>query len=417
MLAYPVINALKYIMPKETKLLKSSIIEASEICVKCGLCLPHCPTYQVSENEAESPRGRIVMAQKLAKGDIDFTEKLNMHLDNCLSCQACEAMCPAKVPFHEMMLKTKELQAEKTSKKIPFFVRQLQKKPTKALFWQCLLKLYITSGLHFIFKQLRIEKFLAIANYFNFIPRQFKVTRLKSIYKTKNAKAQVALFIGCVNALVDTRAILDAIRILNNLDYDVVVPAKQSCCGTLNLHMGDRGGYEVFKQRNRHAFENCDIEAILTFASGCHESVKKQLSSIPVKNLLAFLLEKDFQKTYTLKGQAKKILIHNPCTLVNQSKQTRLLETLFEKEDCEYQFVKSFGCCGAAGLNMWQNPEKSQKFAEPIVQQIRQLKPDFVVTANIGCQLHLQNCLKKSAYFCEVLHPIELFAEKNLKNP
>ena len=42
-------------------------------CVKCALCLPHCPTYRESLDEGESPRGRIALMQGFATGALDIT--------------------------------------------------------------------------------------------------------------------------------------------------------------------------------------------------------------------------------------------------------------------------------------------------------------------------------------------------------
>src|SRR3546814_20170178 len=75
----------------------------ADLCVKCGLCLPHCPTYQETRNEADSPRGRIMLMQGLASGMIGHSDSLQSHLDGCLSCRSCERVCPATVPYGELI--------------------------------------------------------------------------------------------------------------------------------------------------------------------------------------------------------------------------------------------------------------------------------------------------------------------------
>ncbi|MGH8370940.1 MAG: 4Fe-4S dicluster domain-containing protein, partial [Gammaproteobacteria bacterium] len=72
-------------------------------CVKCALCLPHCPTWRETRNEAESPRGRIALMQGFATGALEITPRLAAHLNQCLGCRACEAVCPAEVPYGKLI--------------------------------------------------------------------------------------------------------------------------------------------------------------------------------------------------------------------------------------------------------------------------------------------------------------------------
>src|ERR1700676_4760739 len=81
-------------------------------CVKCGLCLPVCPTYRVARNEAESPRGRIAFAQALANEQLALTPTLTTHLDQCLACMSCERVCPSHVRYGELLVATRSLMRE-----------------------------------------------------------------------------------------------------------------------------------------------------------------------------------------------------------------------------------------------------------------------------------------------------------------
>ena len=79
--------------------IQQTISQLSNQCVLCGLCLPHCPTYQIFHTENESPRGRISLLKALAEGHLEVTEALIAPIDHCLSCRACEKMCPSQVKY------------------------------------------------------------------------------------------------------------------------------------------------------------------------------------------------------------------------------------------------------------------------------------------------------------------------------
>jgi glycolate oxidase iron-sulfur subunit len=79
------------------------ILEATDRCVMCGMCLPHCPTYVKTRNEADSPRGRISLIRALHTGALPNSDTLVRHLDGCVACRACEAVCPATVPYGELI--------------------------------------------------------------------------------------------------------------------------------------------------------------------------------------------------------------------------------------------------------------------------------------------------------------------------
>src|SRR5690606_39758380 len=75
-----------------TTLFRSSTAPYLDPCVHCGFCLPACPTYLATGDEADSPRGRIVLMRALERGELGpLDDALAEHIDACLGCRGCRS--------------------------------------------------------------------------------------------------------------------------------------------------------------------------------------------------------------------------------------------------------------------------------------------------------------------------------------
>ena len=73
-------------------------------CVHCGFCNATCPTYLLTGNELEGPRGRIYLIKSVLEGRIGPGQNgVVAHIDNCLGCLACETTCPSGVVFSRLL--------------------------------------------------------------------------------------------------------------------------------------------------------------------------------------------------------------------------------------------------------------------------------------------------------------------------
>ncbi|HVT90118.1 MAG TPA: heterodisulfide reductase-related iron-sulfur binding cluster, partial [Tepidisphaeraceae bacterium] len=224
-------------------------------CVHCGLCLPACPTYTQTFNEADSPRGRIQLMLALSDGAIQPTESVRKHLDLCLDCRGCETACPSGVVYHELIEETRE---KLTANQIPTFQDRLMRwtffhilaKPRR-------LKLAMVPGR--IAKALGLFKFLpaSLAKLGQMIPSggswwPRSLPRIAS--GGVSPREVVGFFPTCVGSVMYDQVNRKSVELLQAAGVTVSTPNTQVCCGAIHLHNGDQETAMNLARQNIRAF-------------------------------------------------------------------------------------------------------------------------------------------------------------------
>ncbi|MGE3920037.1 MAG: (Fe-S)-binding protein [Gammaproteobacteria bacterium] len=397
--------------------LVKTIQEKSDQCVRCGLCIPHCPTYHISAIECESPRGRIALFNAYANNSIQASDKMRTYLDHCLSCNSCEAVCPSEVQYNDILTAGRTLltmQGDATP--IPYSVKMILRLAKSTLYpilyklFCYLLYFYQISKLQTLFRKIKLLKLFKLARIDSYLTNSISLHTLKGIYPSNNCIGSVGLLTGCITQLLDTKTLLATIKLLNHYGYDVHLPKNQVCCGALHKHAGFESESLLLFKQNNLAFNH--LETIITIASGCGASLQQTAhkKNFPtIMDPLAFLAK---QKKHPLfKPLTKKIAIHIPCTLKNVLQQdSGVIELLKNIPECEITILKTSYCCGAAGTNMIQHESNADKLADELINEILEITPDIVVTSNIGCQLQLLQRAKTLGKSFEIVHPCILLA-------
>jgi glycolate oxidase iron-sulfur subunit len=419
-------------------------------CVKCGLCLPHCPTYRLAATEAESPRGRIAFAQALAEGKLDPLPSVLTHLDNCLACMACERVCPSQVKYGELITTTRAwLHGSKESGALGWLV-------TRPRLLGALLRVanlpvvrsFVRSrGMRVMLRPFGMDRALAELPRLPVIAKTVRVERsgakLREVEtlslpdqagpstSARGAYAQgersfvprgrVGLFLGCVAASVDRDVHAAATSLLHALVYDVALPAGQGCCGALALHDGDAAQAERLASALRAAFAGTDMDTVLVSASGCFGTLRDHVfadSGIRVREIHEFLDADPRIGTLKFRPLAERIAVHTPCTQRNVARAdgaiTRLLARIPQLQIDALAVPP--GCCGAAGDYFLRKPDIADALRAQTLDGALATRPAMLVTSNVGCRIFLGNGLRRRESDIPVTHPIVLLAQQ-LDNP
>lgn len=397
----------------------------------CGLCLPHCPTYNLLQDEAESPRGRLSLMLALARKDLPLNAKLESHLARCLDCRACEKICPSYVGFGlalnsaRAVIESRRAEAGLPASKSTSLIEWLVEKPARMNRLAILLKLYQQSGLQWLLRTSRILRLLQLDNLDADIPQLAPLKVLAEFHSaTDKTKGKVVLFTGCQADMADQPALASSIRLLNRLGYEVHVPAKQNCCGALHLHAGHREKAIELMRRNIDAFSGGN-EAILSVASGCTATLgeyNKYINddksaagfSARVRDVNQFLEGATWPEDISFYPLPRRIVVHNPCSLTHVLRQENKPYSLLAKiPGAEILSLPENNlCCGAAGAYHLTQTSIAKQLRDPKITHLKHLAPDILVTSNPGCATFLGAGLREVGLTTEVLHPVTLLARQ-----
>jgi glycolate oxidase iron-sulfur subunit len=367
------------IVGMENALSPSLRSELAQQCVRCGLCLPHCPTYAIAQNEAESPRGRISLMAAIAETPDLIGSAPQQTLDNCLSCRRCESACPAQVPYESLLLATRAELTPNTSTKMHTILWLMAHKP-----WlNALLSFYRLS-------------FTAIPKSWRFISKPPK--RQAPI----STSSKNALFTGCIADTFEQTVRIALIKMLQAVGESTEIPAQQVCCGQAARHAGNSVTTKKLASSNRTVFST--YERLLVLASGCSSALQESVS-IPVIDACTYL-DQRAEKLRFHSAQGITIAVHTPCSASFEKSQLAVFALLQRIPDLNVIALPDTGCCGAAGLHQFIQPQRAEQMRTPILNAVDSNSASIILSQNIGCRLHFAN-----ATAIPVQHPIEFMAQ------
>ena len=374
-------------------------------CVHCGLCLDACPTFRVTGLETESPRGRIYLMTQWKRNNMAFDEEQVKHIDLCLGCRTCEAVCPSGVPYGRI-IEAGRADVEDVRRPSPKRVtsraalRQLVGHPTRLRLAGDATRMAQKLGLTSIVRSGRMLPRLSA----RFCPPDGNVAPALG-----PRKHRVAFLVGCVMPILYPQSHYAAVKLLQLAGCDVWFPEAERCCGALFAHNGDLEGAERLREHNSRVYASGQFDALVIDSAGCGAHLKDFYPGLKgrVKDLTEFLAEVGLPEPK--RDVDVTVTYQDACHLAHAQrirKQPRdLVRALPGVRFVEMRHAEI--CCGAAGLYSTLEPDMSNRVLQAKLEDLLATKADVVTVANPGCQMQLEAGLRGRGSKIKVEHVAE----------
>ncbi len=385
-----------------------------DACVQCGECVPNCPTFRLVNDDWDSPRGRVSLMRQLFEGQPPGAD-IRHHIDRCLTCRSCEAICPHGVRYGRLLDLTREVIEAAAPR--PLRERLLRRALRAVIPHRARFAALLTLG-----QALR-----------GVLPAALKARvpekRTAGAWPGRNHTRTMLVWQGCVQPALAPDINAATARVLDRCGIRLV-PAAAGCCGALSQHMAASDEARAFMRANIDACWpqiEAGAEAIVMTASGCGSHVRdygELLRDDPAyrdKAQRFSELSRDIAEVLAAelaagrlpaipprpKSPERRIAYQSPCSLQHAQKLKGAVEKLLKHAGYTLTPVAyPFLCCGAGGSYSILQPEMAAGLRQAKLDTILATRPRLIATANIGCLAHLAETSP-----LPVRHWIELFDE------
>jgi glycolate oxidase iron-sulfur subunit len=370
-------------------------------CVSCGLCLPHCPTYRVTGEEALSPRGRVAVMRQVqwdgAVPDASFARSL----ETCVQCRGCETACPSGVPFGHLIEPARETLAEGIPHRPPPWPLRLA---ARSLRWHRL----VLAGSTLLAGLQRLHLLPARLSRRLGLPARLPLRRPR----LASSGTDVWLFTGCVMDAWMRDVHADAQRVVEATGAGVALPPSgAACCGALALHAGM--GHEARAAARRTMAALPGDAPILVDSAGCGAMLKDYGHLLGTPDAEAFSgrvrdihewLAECLPDIAVPEAERPVVAIQDPCHLRHVQRAHASVRTVLAPVATIVELDDEGLCCGAGGAYAAVQPALASAIRERKLAAIARAGTPVVASANPGCALHL------AAAGVDVVHPCTLLA-------
>jgi glycolate oxidase iron-sulfur subunit len=401
-------------------LAEPDIARADEIlrrCVHCGFCTATCPTYRLTGDELDGPRGRIYLIKNLLEDDQPTDDATRRHLDRCLGCLSCNTTCPADVAYGELLYIARSRQADAVSPTSP---RRLLRRALVGLVTRPrLLRAALTlgragHGLRALLPR-ALRPLAEVAHAAAPVPERCR----DPAGDVPERRGLVLLHPGCVQRAAGAHVNAAAQRLLQRAGYAVMAPAGAGCCAAMPAHLGETAQARRMARANLDAWQDAldapDLVGIVSTASGCSGSLREQGSLAGADDRVAAqiaglamdlgtLLERLELPPMQRPEALPPLAWHAPCSLQHGSRSDGAARSLLERAGFELGTPRDAHlCCGAAGTYNLLQPDFAEPLGRARADALERSAPGPIVSANLGCMLQLRRFSAR-----RVVHYVEL---------
>jgi glycolate oxidase iron-sulfur subunit len=356
-------------------------------CISCGFCLPACPTFQLTGEESESPRGRIELVAALRSDELTLDD-VRPHLDRCLGCRACEPACPSNVQYGQILelargggavTRTRTVDATLAAVRHPGLVGAVVR---------------------------AARPFAGLApGVLGAMGRATDRPRKVSWERRRPGAPRAAVLRGCVMQHAFAPAQQAAVDLLADCGYDVVAAPGQGCCGALHLHNGELAEGERMRSSTLAAFPAETM--IVSTSAGCGAALREHAPE-QVVDLTEAVARAPRPPRFAQRSW--RLAVFDPCHLRHAQGIVDEPRWLAGQIATEVLELRDAGrCCGAAGVYALEQPELSGRLRDDRVAAVQESGADAVLCGNPGCALQLRQGLADAGLaHVQVAHPAEL---------